>query len=82
LISRRISVDLPEPVEPTRNTNSPRRTEKVMSRTPASPGGYVFVTSRKSTTFAGCPGVEAGSAAAARRAAVSACIVAMGLAGG
>ena len=33
-MSRRMSVDLPEPVEPTRNTNSPRRTEKVTSSRP------------------------------------------------
>src|SRR3954454_6338597 len=46
----RISVDLPEPVDPTRNTNSPRRTLKLASRRATSPPSYFLVTPRNSTT--------------------------------
>src|SRR5262249_42720725 len=49
LISSRISVDLPDPVDPTRNTNSPRSTEKVAWSSPTSPA-YSLETSRNSIT--------------------------------
>src|SRR5215218_3990489 len=43
-------VDLPEPVEPTRKTNSPGWMANVASSSPMSPLGYFFDTERKSTT--------------------------------
>src|SRR5215217_5723304 len=46
-------VDLPDPVEPTRKTNSPGWTANVASSSPRSPLGYFFVTERKSTTAPG-----------------------------
>jgi hypothetical protein len=36
LMSRRMTVDLPDPVEPTRKTNSPRSIEKVACSRPTS----------------------------------------------
>src|SRR5215216_6256702 len=46
-------VDLPEPVEPTRKTNSPGWIANVASSRPMSPLGYFFETERKSTTAPG-----------------------------
>src|SRR4051794_36778319 len=46
-------VDFPEPVLPTRKTNSPGTTENVASWRPRSPLGYFFVTDRKSMTAPG-----------------------------
>ena len=46
-------VDLPEPVEPTRNTNSPGWIANVASSRPMSPLGYFFETERKSITAPG-----------------------------
>ena len=46
-------VDLPEPVEPTRKTNSPGWTANVASSRPRSPLGYFFETERKSITAPG-----------------------------
>src|SRR4051812_25522392 len=62
LSSRRMSVDLPEPVEPTRNTNSPRRTLKLASLSATSPPSYFLLTPRNSTTA----GAVARAAAATR----------------
>src|SRR5919109_2009423 len=50
LISSRISVDLPEPDGPTRNTKSPRATLNVACSTPTSPESYSLATPRNSIT--------------------------------
>src|SRR4051794_24131935 len=50
LIIRRISVDLPEPDGPTRNTKSPRAIENVACSTPMSPESYSIATPRNSMT--------------------------------
>src|SRR3954465_8761964 len=49
-ISRRMHVDLPQPVGPTRKTNSPRPMRIDTRSTPTEPPSYSFVTSRNSTT--------------------------------
>src|SRR4051794_12494106 len=49
-ISRRMQVDLPQPVGPTRKTNSPRPIRSETRSTPTEPPSYSFVTSRNSTT--------------------------------
>ena len=46
-------VDLPEPVEPTRKTNSPGWIANVASSRPMSPLGYFLETERKSMTAPG-----------------------------
>src|SRR5688572_13696038 len=46
-------VDLPEPVEPTRKTNSPGWMAKVASSSPMSPLAYFLETERKSMTAPG-----------------------------
>src|SRR5919112_5676289 len=64
-------VDLPEPVEPTRNTNSPGCTANVASSSPRSPLGYFFVTDRKSIIAPGTGSpttrLRAGTGSARRR---------------
>src|SRR6059058_6221601 len=49
-IRSRMQVDLPQPVGPTRKTNSPRPIRIEMWSTPTEPPSYSFVTSRNSTT--------------------------------
>src|SRR4051812_44122771 len=49
-ISRRMQVDLPQPVGPTRKTNSPRPIRSDTRSTPTEPPSYSLVTSRNSTT--------------------------------
>src|SRR4051794_5960394 len=49
-ISRRMQVDLPQPVGPTRKTNSPRPIRIEIRATPTEPPSWSFVTSRNSTT--------------------------------
>src|SRR4051794_21187280 len=49
-ISRRMHVDLPQPVGPTRKTNSPRPIRSDTRSTPTEPPSYSLVTSRNSTT--------------------------------
>src|SRR3954454_11462676 len=49
-ISRRMQVDLPQPVGPTRKTNSPRPIRSETRSTPTEPPSYSLVTSRNSTT--------------------------------
>src|SRR3954468_6167447 len=49
-ISRRMQVDLPHPVGPTRKTNSPRPMRIDTRSTPTEPPSYSLVTSRNSTT--------------------------------
>src|SRR5918999_4417679 len=49
-ISSRMQVDLPQPVGPTRKTNSPRPMRIVAPSRPTEPPSYTFVTSRNSTT--------------------------------
>src|SRR3954468_2120786 len=75
LISRRMSVDLPLPVEPTRNTNSPRRAVNETASTPASPLGYVFVTRENSITTGRGGACSGGIPSRAR---ISASVVAIG----
>src|SRR5947209_8384272 len=48
LINSRITVDLPDPVAPTRNTNSSRLIAKVAWSSPTSPPGYSLDTPRNS----------------------------------
>src|SRR3954451_2880602 len=49
-IRRRMQVDLPQPVGPTRKANSPRPIRSDTRSTPTEPPSYSFVTSRNSTT--------------------------------
>src|SRR3954470_8746459 len=49
-IRSRMQVDLPQPVGPTRKTNSPRPIRIEMRSTPTEPPSYSLVTSRNSTT--------------------------------
>src|SRR5437763_6475289 len=49
-ISRRMQVDLPQPVGPTRNTKSPRPIRIDTRSSPTDPPSYTFVTSSNSTT--------------------------------
>src|ERR671918_246327 len=49
-ISSRMQVDLPQPVGPTRKTNSPRPIRIEAPSRPTEPPSYTFVTSRNSTT--------------------------------
>src|SRR4051794_22508572 len=49
-ISSRMQVDLPQPVGPTRKTNSPRPIRIETRSTPTEPPSYSLVTSRNSTT--------------------------------
>src|SRR3954447_16582740 len=49
-ISSRMQVDLPQPVGPTRKTNSPRPIRSETRSTPTEPPSYSLVTSRNSTT--------------------------------
>src|SRR5579875_1542507 len=50
LMRVRMTVDLPDPVEPIRKTNSPRSTLKVAWSRPMSPEGYLSDTPRNSMT--------------------------------
>src|SRR5215207_6847803 len=63
-----MTVDLPEPVEPTRKTHSPRPTENVAWSRPTAPTSYFFSTARNSITDAAAGvalcGTEACAAAA------------------
>src|SRR5918992_5525880 len=49
-MSSRMQVDLPQPVGPTRKTNSPRPMRIEAPSRPTEPPSYTFVTSRNSTT--------------------------------
>src|SRR3954452_14319697 len=49
-IRRRMQVDLPQPVGPTRKTNSPRPIRNETRSTPTEPPSYSLLTSRNSTT--------------------------------
>src|SRR5581483_4053315 len=65
LISSRITVDLPEPVAPTRNTNSPRPTANVAWSSPVSPLVYRLDTPRNSITGGQAEGGRTGRLARA-----------------
>src|SRR3954451_8632993 len=74
LISSRITVDLPLPVEPTRNTNSPPRIVNDTSSRPVSPLGYCLLTRANSITAGR---VAAGARGRSSRTRMSASVVAM-----